>query len=169
MNGPDETFDIVDRADRVVGSAPRSQIHARGLLHRAVHLWLFHDDGRILLQKRSLSKDREPGRWTSSVSGHVNSGEEYDGAMSREIPEEIGVPSTTCRELARLKYFPACTETDQEFVWLYQATHSGPFQPDPTEVAGLEWFTPAQIDQMLIRQPSDISSCLRMLWEQRPR
>jgi isopentenyldiphosphate isomerase len=68
-----------------------------------------------------------------------------------------------------LKYFPACTETDQEFVWLYQATHSGPFQPDPTEVAGLEWFTPAQIDQMLIREPSDFSSCLRMLWEQRPR
>ena len=169
MNGPNERFDIVDRNDRVVGSAPRSEIHARGLFHRAVHLWLYHDDGRLLLQKRSLSKDREPGRWTSSVSGHVNSGEEYDAAMQREIPEEIGVPSPACRELTRLKYFPACTETDQEFVWLYQATHSGPFQPDPTEVAGLEWFTPTQIDQMLIREPLLFSSCLRLLWQQRPR
>ena len=76
MNLHDETFDVVDPHDRVVGSAPRSQIHARGLLHRAVHLWLFHPDGRLLLQRRSLTKDREPGRWTSSVSGHVNSGEE---------------------------------------------------------------------------------------------
>ena len=169
MNTPDERFDIVDRNDRVVGSAPRSEIHARGLLHRAVHLWLFHPDGRILLQKRSLTKDREPGRWTSSVSGHVNSGEEYDVAMHREIPEEIGVPAAACRDLTRLKYFPACSATDQEFVWLYQATHSGPFEPDPAEVAGLEWFTTAQIDQMLVRQPSDFSSCLRMLWELRPR
>jgi isopentenyl-diphosphate delta-isomerase type 1 len=169
MNPPDERFDIVDRDDRVVGSGLRSEIHARGLLHRAVHLWLFHEDGRILLQKRSQTKDREPGRWTSSVSGHVNSGEEYDTAMNREIPEEIGIPTATCQGLGRIKYFSACDETDQEFVWLYRATHSGPFQPDPSEVAGLEWFTPAQIDQMLVDQPGDFSSCLKMLWKQRPR
>ena len=169
MNLSDETFDVVDQNDRVVGSAPRSEIHARGLLHRAVHLWLFHPDGRLLLQRRSLTKDREPGRWTSSVSGHVNSGEEYDTAMHREIPEEIGIPTSTCEGLARMKYFSACKETDQEFVWLYRATHPGPFQPDPGEVAGLEWFTPSQIDQMLLIKPADFSSCLRMLWEKRPR
>jgi 8-oxo-dGTP pyrophosphatase MutT (NUDIX family) len=95
----------------------------------------------------------------------VNSGEEYDGAMSREIPEEIGVPSTTCRELARLKYFPACTETDQEFVWLYRAIHSGPFTPDPQEVAGLTFFSPQEIDQLIIRQPQDFSTCLLFLWQ----
>ena len=81
MNSVDERFDIVDASDRVIGSAPRSEIHARGLLHRAVHLWLHDPAGRILLQRRSLSKDREPGKWTSSVSGHVNTGEEYDTAM----------------------------------------------------------------------------------------
>jgi len=169
MNPPEEIFDIVDINDRVIGTAPRSKIHARGLLHRAVHLWIFHPDGRLLLQKRSLTKDREPGRWTSSVSGHVNSKEDYDTAMHREIPEEIGIRTSTCKDLVRMKYFPACKETDQEFVWLYQATHPGPFQPDPHEVAGLEWLTPAQIDQMLIHQPGDFSSCLKMLWEQRPR
>ena len=116
-----------------------------------------------------FQKDREPGRWTSSVSGHVNSGEEYDTAMNREIPEEIGIPTATCQGLGRIKYFPACDATDQEFVWLYRATHSGPFQPDPSEVAGLEWFTPTQIDQMLVHQPGDFSSCLKMLWNQRPR
>jgi isopentenyldiphosphate isomerase len=119
------------------------------------------------LQKRSLSKDREPGRWTSSVSGHVNSGEGYDVAMNREIPEEIGVPSSTCQDFSKIKYFPACPETGQEFVWLYRATHSGPFQPDPSEVAGLEWFTPSQIDSLLLAQPDAFSSCLAMLWRSR--
>ena len=169
MNPPEEIFDIVDINDRVIGSAPRSEIHAKGLLHRAVHLWIFHPDGRLLLQKRSLTKDREPGRWTSSVSGHVNSQEDYDTAMHREIPEEIGVPASTCKDFQKVKQFSASLETDQEFVWLYQAVHPGPFQPDPHEVASLDWFSPAQIDQMLRDRPSTFSSCLRLLWNQRPR
>lgn len=169
MNPPEEIFDIVDSNDRVIGSAPRSEIHAKGLLHRAVHLWIFHPDGRLLLQKRSLTKDREPGRWTSSVSGHVNSQEDYDTAMHREIPEEIGVPASTCKDFQKVKQFPASLKTDQEFVWLYQAVHPGPFQPDPHEVASLDWFFPAQINQMLRDQPSTFSSCLRLLWNQRPR
>lgn len=119
--------------------------------------------------KRSLTKDREPGRWTSSVSGHVNSQEDYDTAMHREIPEEIGVPASTCKDFQKVKQFPASQETDQEFVWLYQAVHPGPFQPDPHEVASLDWFFPAQINQMLRDQPSTFSSCLRLLWNQRPR
>ena len=169
MNPPEEIFDIVDSNDHVIGTAPRSEIHAKGLLHRAVHLWIFHPDGRLLLQKRSLTKDREPGRWTSSVSGHVNSKEDYDTAMHREIPEEIGVPASTCKDFQKVKQFSASLETDQEFVWLYQAVHPGPFQPDPHEVASLDWFFPAQIDQMLRDRPSTFSSCLRLLWNQRPR
>ena len=169
MNSADEPFNIVDETDRVIGSAPRSEIHARGLLHRAVHLWLHDAAGRILLQRRSLTKDREPGKWTSSVSGHVNAGEEYDAAMHREIPEEIGIPAGSCRDLARVKYFAACRETDQEFVWLYRANHSGPFQPDPAEVASLEWFDPQELEVRIQKQPHEFSSCLIHLWKGRPK
>ncbi|MBM4455122.1 MAG: NUDIX domain-containing protein [Verrucomicrobia bacterium] len=169
MSSVDELFDIVDASDRVVGSGPRSEIHARGQLHRAVHLWLYDPNGRILLQRRSLSKDREPGKWTSSVSGHVNAGEAYDAAILREIPEEIGVPASSCRDFGRVGYFPACQETGQEFVWLYRAVHAGPFQPDPTEVAGLEWFPPDQLEAKMKNQPQEFSSCLLHLWQRRPK
>jgi isopentenyl-diphosphate delta-isomerase type 1 len=165
MNSTDEKFDLVDQEDRVIGSALRSQIHAQGLLHRAVHLWLYHPDGRLLLQRRSVHKDREPDRWTSSVSGHVNAGEEYDTAMHREIPEEIGIPAASCLSLIRAHYFPACPETDREFVWLYRAIHSGPFTPDPHEVAGLTFFSPQEIDQNMILHPEEFSTCLRFLWQ----
>ena len=169
MNSVDERFDIVDASDQVIGSAPRSEIHARGLLHRAVHLWLYDPTGRILLQRRSLSKDREPGKWTSSVSGHVNAGEDYDVAMLREIPEEIGVASESCEGFKRLRYFPACRETDQEFVLLYRAVHAGPFQPNPSEVAGLEWFSPDELEAKIKKEPQQFSSCLLHLWERKPK
>ena len=169
MSDTDERFDVVDASDRVTGSAPRSEIHARGLFHRAVHLWLYNPAGQILLQRRSLTKDREPDKWTSSVSGHVNAGEEYDAAMRREIPEEIGVTAQSCSGLQRIGYFPACRETDQEFVWLYRANHPGPFRPDSSEVAALEWFEPKNLDLLMQTQPHDFSSCLLHLWKGRPK
>jgi 8-oxo-dGTP pyrophosphatase MutT (NUDIX family) len=85
--------------------------------------------------------------------------------MHREIPEEIGIPTSSCLALTRLHYIPACSETDQEFVWLYRTTHSGPFTPDPHEVAGLTFFSPQEIDRLIIRQPHDFSTCLLFLWQ----
>ncbi len=66
---PDETFDVVDEADRVVGRATRAAVHRRGLRHRAAHVFLFDGAGRLYLQRRSLSKDENPGLWDSSAAG----------------------------------------------------------------------------------------------------
>ncbi|HMJ07178.1 MAG TPA: 16S rRNA (adenine(1518)-N(6)/adenine(1519)-N(6))-dimethyltransferase RsmA, partial [Chthoniobacterales bacterium] len=72
---PSEPFAVVDASDRVVGSAPRSTVHANNLLHRAVHILLFNDAGDLFLQLRSRLKDRHPGVWDSSAAGHVDAGE----------------------------------------------------------------------------------------------
>ena len=79
----DEIFDIVDDSDSVVGSASREEVHRLGLLHRSTHLIVFDSRGRVLLQRRSAEKDTFPGRWDSSVSGHVDSGEMYDQCVLR--------------------------------------------------------------------------------------
>ena len=59
----EEIFDVVNERDEVVGRAPRSEVHAHGLLHRAVHVLIFNARGELFLQKRSKTKDREPSRW----------------------------------------------------------------------------------------------------------
>ena len=88
---PEEIFDIVNERDEVVGQAPRKEVHARGLWHRAVHVLVFNARGGVFLQKRSIKKDRQPGVWDSSCSGHVDSGEAYDETAMRELREEIGL------------------------------------------------------------------------------
>ena len=74
----EEIFDVVNEQDQVVGQKPRSEVHRLGLLHRAAHILVFNCRGEVFLQKRSLTKDRQPGLWDSSASGHVDSGESYD-------------------------------------------------------------------------------------------
>ena len=60
---PEEIFDVVNERDEVIDQKPRGEVHARGLLHRAVHVLVFNSRGEIFLQKRSVKKDRQPGVW----------------------------------------------------------------------------------------------------------
>src|SRR6266850_5477348 len=87
----EEIFDVVNEHDEVIGRQPRSEVHRLGLLHRAVHVLVFNAAGQVFLQKRSMSKDRQPGLWDSSSSGHLNKGEDYDACAVRELREEIGL------------------------------------------------------------------------------
>ncbi len=91
MQSPDEIFDICDENDRVIGQARRADVHAQKLLHRAVHIWVFLPDGRLVTQRRSASKDEYPLALTSSASGHLDSGEDYQTAAVRELGEELGL------------------------------------------------------------------------------
>ncbi len=87
----EEIFDVVDEDDHVVGQATRKEVHKQKLLHRVSNVFVFNSKGEMLVQKRSLSKDEYPGRFTSSVSGHLDAGETYEQAALREMYEEVGL------------------------------------------------------------------------------
>jgi isopentenyldiphosphate isomerase len=87
----EEFFDIIDGNDEIVGRAPRSEAHKKGLLHRAVHVLFVTPAGEAVLQRRSATKDTYPGYLTVTVGGHVTSGSSYDETAVTEIFEETGL------------------------------------------------------------------------------
>lgn len=90
-----EIFPIVDETGNVIGYATRGECHSGAkLLHPVVHLHVTDGQQSILLQKRSASKDIQPGRWDTAVGGHVDFGETIHEALLREVSEEIGIDAT---------------------------------------------------------------------------
>ena len=159
----EELFDVVDSEDRVIRSETRVNVHANGLLHRAVHIFVFNAAGELFLQRRSMTKDSAPGKWVSSCSGHVDSGENYDFAACRELGEEIGLYDP--EQLEPLFKESACEATGNEFVWVYRCFSEGPFKLDPEEVMGGKWIGLDELNLWVEERPRDFAWSFTHLWE----
>ena len=157
-----EIFDVVDEHDEVTGQATRGEVHAQGLLHRAVHVLVFNKRGDLLLQQRSMLKDAHPGVWDSSVSGHLDAGEAYETAAVRELAEEMGIeakcPPT---EIARLKPSAA---TGWEHIRLYRYEHQGNIRYPAAEIESAMWFPIPVLEAWIKARPEDFASGFLACW-----
>lgn len=145
----DDLLPVVDELDRVVGEAPRRQVHIGKLRHRAVHVVVEDGKGRVLLQLRSRNKDSYPLWWDISVGGHVDVGEEYNEAANREIVEELGIVGEL-REVARREAGP---DSGWEFIRIYTCRHSGPFHSPAGEIEETKWVAVSELLEKAHSQP----------------
>jgi len=161
----DEIFDVVDGEDRVIAQAPRREVHAKKLLHRAVHVLVHNEARQLFLQRRSLTKDTFPDCWDSSCSGHVDAGENYLTAARRELDEELGWHDATL-PLRPLLKLTASPETGYEFIEIFVlGPISGPFELHPEEISEGRWVAPQEFDAWLEKSPGQFASALRFLWQ----
>jgi isopentenyldiphosphate isomerase len=145
--GADEIFDVVDPEGRPVGRARRSEVHGNpALIHRAVHVLVFNPEGCLYLQKRSADKDIQPGKWDTSVGGHVGLGEAVEEAARREMREELGIETAG---LAPLHTYLWRSPVETEFVTTYRCEYDGPVTVDPVEIDEGRFWTAREIEAAL--------------------
>lgn len=157
----DELFDVVNECDEVVGRERRDVVHARDLLHRAVHIFVFNKRGEVFLQKRSRLKDSHPGRWDSSASGHLDAGEEYDASARRELREELGQEGSGLELQAKL---PPSAATGWEFIHLYKAGQDAPVRFPCAEIEAGLWLAPEAVEEWIGRRPQDFATGFLECW-----
>ena len=123
MNIHEELLEVVNEEGKIIKILPRSVIHGNpSLMHRVAHVLVFNKDGALLLQKRSMNKDVAPGKWDTSVGGHVNAGETIEEAVRREMEEEVGI--TSC-ELKFLYSYIHSNPYETELVYTYSCIYEG--------------------------------------------
>ena len=139
-----EYFPIVTEAGEVIGKASRKECHSGTfLLHPVVHLHVFNSKGEIYLQKRAPDKDIQPGKWDTSVGGHVDYGEETEEALRREVREELGIMEFTPVYLRTYKFI---SDREAEMVHSYYTVYDGNIKPDPGEISEGKFWILADIE-----------------------
>ena len=156
----EEEFDVVDTNDNVIGQAPRSVVHAYRWLHRAVHIFVLNTKGELLVHKRSATKDECPSMYTSSASGHLSAGEDYDTAAGRELQEELGLTAP----LEWLQKFPGGADTSYEFSGLYRTVTDAEPRFDPGEIESGAFYPLADVATWVERTPEEFTPCFRTLF-----
>ncbi len=144
----DELLDVVNEKDEAIATATRSRVHERGLLHRGVHVFLFDEAGRMLVQKRSPARTQYPSVWDCSVSEHVKAGESYHQAARRGLLEELGVGDVEVQPLVHFKmeYGP----NDREISMLFEGVvNMDKVEFDPVEIEQVEYHSLAELRSFL--------------------
>jgi len=149
----DELLDIVNDNDEVTGQAMRSVVHQQGLQHRGVHVFLFNEEGDMLIQKRSADRANSPSLLDCSVSEHVKAGESYLEAAVRGLREEMGVEGIdlTLRGKIQMEY----GVNDNEISVIYEGRLNGKsVQFDPVEIAEVKYMSMDEIQTGIVNDTS---------------
>lgn len=157
-----ELLDVVDENDNVIDIKARGEIHAEGLMHRAVHILVFNSKGELFMQKRSMSKDENPGQWDSSAAGHVDSGETYPECAIRELKEELGlVPQQSLQHLFHVQ--PSLLNGFEHSA-VYRCVHDGELELQADEIDEGSWQSCEQMDALVSSPDSNLTEILRLIW-----
>lgn len=155
----EEFFDVYNPDGSWRGLFPRRECHGNPeLLHKSVHVVVFDSSGsRILLQKRALTKDIQPGKWDTAVGGHVAAGESVEAAACRELAEELGISG-------KPEFFFTSeirNSIESENVTIFKLTSDGPFVFAPDEIDEVKFFELAGFEEPVERQRSDFTPNLQ--------
>lgn len=142
-----ELLPLVDKEGNVVGSATRGKCHNGSmLLHPVVHLHVFNINGELYLQKRPTWKAIQPGKWDSSVGGHVDYGETPDISITREMDEELGISDLKPRYIGNYIFE---SQSERELVYVYIANYQGNIHPSTSELDGGRFWTIQEISDAI--------------------
>lgn len=144
-----EWFDILDDDGQVIGRATRRECHSGSkLLHAVVHIHIFNSNKQLLLQKRRMDKDIQPGKWDTSIGGHLNSGEVVEDAVVRETLEEAGI-RIEFPHLVLLDQYVYESDVEKELVHSYAYVYDGPISFQDSEIDDMRFFTYDEIQELI--------------------
>ena len=139
-----EYFPVVEPSGLVICRSTREYCHGGAKpLHPVIHIHIIDRFSRIYLQKRSMKKDIQPGKWDTAVGGHVSYGESVVEAVYREAFEELRL----------MEFNPIYIETyqfessvEKEMVSVFAAVGTYYLTPDMDEVDEGRWWPIEEID-----------------------
>lgn len=136
---------LVNDNDEIIGTSEKLEAHRKGLLHRAVSVFLIRKVDHvkeILIQKRALKKYHSGGLWSNSCCTHIMPGETIMGAAKRASLHELGVSPKLFLSAGFFRYYAEFDNeyTEHEIDHVVVGIADGlTLNPNPDEVDDHKW------------------------------
>lgn len=157
-----EAVILVDEANRAIGEMEKLAAHKAGRLHRAFSVFVFHPDGRLMLQQRARGKYHSGGLWSNTCCSHPRPGESVLAAAKRRLREEMGF-SCELRETHAFVYRAELGNGLVEHECDHILVGTAEVEPvlDRTEAEAWRWVNPDELMQDLKERPERYTYWLR--------
>jgi len=145
---------LVDENDHEIGTMEKHEAHRQGKLHRAFSVFIFHPDGRMLLQRRALDKYHSAGLWSNACCSHPRPGEELLNAAHRRLREEMGFDAELKEVHAfmyRAEFDNGMTEHEYDHVLIGKCDALP--KPNPKEAADWIWISVPELQAAIRKHP----------------
>lgn len=156
---------LVDTDDQEKGIIEKMEAHRKGLLHRAVSVFLFNNEGKMLLQQRQISKYHCGGLWSNACCSHPRPGESALQAAQRRIFEEMGIITKLSGKF-HLVYRAELGDglIENEYDHIFTGEYSGSINPDSREVMNWRFVFPEEIEIELKDKPEEFTPWFHLLF-----
>lgn len=163
----EEQVILVDEQDNPIGLMPKIEAHERALLHRAFSVFVFNENGDLLLQQRAASKYHSPLLWTNTCCSHPRDGESNIEAGKRRLQEEMGF-SCDLEEvfwfIYKAPFDNGLTEHELDHVLI------GQFNGEPVinknEVALYKWMSLSEIKKDIELHPENYTAWFKIIFNE---
>lgn len=129
---------VVDDKDKIIGIKDRGDLLDSDI-YRVSALWIINSKGQILLAKRALNKEKDPGLWGPAVAGTLEENETYESNIIKEAKEELGVEGYTFKLGPKLRVVFPHNHFTQWFTLVLDKPLDY-FKIQEEEVDSIKWF-----------------------------
>lgn len=166
MDKQEEQVILVNENDEQIGLMPKMEAHEKGVLHRALSVFIFNDQDELMLQQRAFSKYHSPGLWANTCCSHQREGENNIDAGKRRMMEEMGF-STELEESISFIYKAHFDNglTEHEFDHILIGRFNGTPNPNPEEVAAWKWVSLDEIKIDIKENPQNYTAWFKIIFD----
>ena len=167
VSSESELLILVDPDDREIGSLSKAECHdGNGILHRAFSLFLFNDQGELLLQKRSAEKRLWPKYWSNTCCSHPRQGESMDLATERRLQQELNT-AATLEFIYKFEYQAQFADrgSENELCWVFLGRLSGEAIANESEIEELRFVSVSDLHEEIDTVPERFTPWFKMEWQ----
>lgn len=157
---------LVNEKDEAVGTMGKMEAHQVGALHRAFSVFLFDEQGRLLIQKRAAGKYHSAGLWTNTCCSHPRPDETVQDAAQRRLMEEMGIDTPVEHRFSFL--YKASFENglhEHELDHVFFGYWSSGAEPHPDEAEDWKYIGLDELDADMRQHPEHYTVWLRTCWD----